>query len=98
MEEASTGTSAITPLEDADADDVANVNNLIEAVDLTVGADLNLRVTSAVEAPTSIVCNPNRSPRDRSMKGMKNKEYQWDNGYDSDREMVSFSDRTDEEG
>jgi hypothetical protein len=48
--------------------------------------------------PTSIICNPNRSPRDKSIKDMKNKEQVFDEGYDSDGQMGPFYNRTDKEG
>jgi hypothetical protein len=98
MEEAITGTSTVAPLEDDDIDNIIDVDNLIEAVAPTVGADFDLRTPNTVEVPTSIVCNPNRSPRDRSIKDMKNKEDEFDNGYDSDGEMGPFNNRIDKEG
>jgi hypothetical protein len=42
-----------------------DVNKLINGVD-PIGA--------ALEVQTSIVCNPDRSPRNKSIKDMKNKE------------------------
>ena len=45
---------------------------------------------NTVEVPSYIVCSPNRSPRDKSIKDMKNKEDGFDDGYDSDGEMGPF--------
>jgi hypothetical protein len=94
MEEAVAGTSTVAPLDGTESIDV---DNLITGVDPT-GDAFNPRTPNTVEVPTSITCNPNRSPRDKSIKDMKNKEDAFDDGYDSDGEMGPFYNRTDKEG
>ena len=98
MEEAATSASTVAPLEDVDVDNIIDIGDLIEAGDPTVGAEFNLQAPNAAEAPTSVVCNPSRNPRDRSMKDVKNKEVTFDDGCDSDGNMGPFCDRTDKEG
>jgi hypothetical protein len=98
MEEAVAGTSTVAPLEAIKSiDDGIDVDNLINGID-PIGADFDLRTPNTVEVPTSIVCNPNRSPRDRSIEDMKNKEDAFDDGYDSNGEMGPFNNRMDREG
>jgi hypothetical protein len=91
MEEAAAGTSAVAPL-----DAVIDVDNLINDVD-PIGAAFDPRMPN-IEVPTSTTCNPNRSPRDKSIKDMVNKEDAFDKGYDSDGKMGPFNNRTDREG
>jgi hypothetical protein len=97
MEQAITGTSTVAPLLGVESIDIGiNVDNLIDNVD-PIGAAHDPR-TPNTEVPTSITCNPNKSPRDKSIKDMKNKEDGFDDGYDSDGEMGPFNNRTDKEG
>jgi hypothetical protein len=74
MEEAVPGTSAVAP------ESVINIDNidihedyLVNDVD-PIGAAFDPRTPNTVEVPTSIICNPNRSSRDKSIKDMKKKE------------------------
>jgi hypothetical protein len=98
MEEAAAGTSTVAPLEDIDSIDVGiDDDNLIDNVN-PIGAVFDPRTPTIVEVPTSIICNPNRSPRDKSIKDMVNKEDAFDEGYTNDGEMGPFYSRTDEEG
>jgi hypothetical protein len=102
MEEAVAGTSTVKPLggiESINDDDGIDVDNLIDSID-PIGApfDPSTPIT-VVDVPTSIItCNPNRSPRDKSIRDMKNKEDAFEEGYDSDGEMGQFYNRTDKEG
>ena len=93
IEEAVAGTSTVAPLKDIDID----INNLIDDID-PIGAVFNPQTPNTVEVPTYIVCNPNRSPKDKSIKDMKNKEDGFDDGYDSNGEMGPFYIRTNKEG
>jgi hypothetical protein len=101
MEEAVGGTSTVAPVEgiksvvDIDAD--VDVNNLINSID-PIGAPFGPSTPTTVDVPTSIICNPNRSPRDKSIKDMKNTEDAFEEGYGSDGEMGPFYNRTDKEG
>jgi hypothetical protein len=98
MEEAVGGTSVVAPVEgiksaidiDIDAD------NLIDDGD-PISSAFDPR-TPNTELPSSITCNPNGSPRDKSIRDMKNKEEAFDEGYDSDGKMVPFNNRIDKEG
>jgi hypothetical protein len=90
---AGTSTVHIAPLDGIDID----VDNLINDVG-PIGAAFDPR-TPNTEVPTSITCNPNRrSPRDKSIRDMKNKEDAFDDGYDSDVKRGPFYNRTDKEG
>jgi hypothetical protein len=102
MEEAVAGTSTVAPLDGIESviglDDGIDVDNLIDSID-PIRAPFNPSTpNTVVEVPTSIICNPNRSPRDKSIKDMKNKEDALDDGYDSDGGMGPFYNRTDKEG
>jgi hypothetical protein len=97
MEEAVAGTSAVTPEIDIDIDNIINVDDLIDIVD-PISAAHNPQTSNTVEVPTSILCNPNRCPRDKSIKDIKNKEDAFDDGYDSDGERGPFYNKTDKEG
>jgi hypothetical protein len=90
VEEAVTGTSTVAPLEGIESaiDIDIDIDNLINDVDL-IGATFDPRMPNT-EVPTSITCNPHRSPRDKSIRDMVNKEDAFDEGYDSDGEMGSF--------
>jgi hypothetical protein len=44
-----------------------DVDNLVDSID-PIGAPFDPRTPNSVEVLTSIVCNPDRSPRDRSIK------------------------------
>jgi hypothetical protein len=70
MEEAVAGTSTVAPLggiESIDDDDGIDVDNLIDSIDL-IGAPFDPSTpTTVVDVPTSTTCNPNRSPRDKSI-------------------------------
>jgi hypothetical protein len=99
MEEAVAGTSAVTPESVINIDGIdidIDVDILVNDVD-PIGAAFNPR-TSNTEVPTSITCNPNRSPRDKSIRDMVNKEDTFEKGYDSDGELGPFYNRTDKEG
>jgi hypothetical protein len=61
MEEAVAGTSTVAPLGSESIDVGIDVDNLINDVD-PIGAAFDPR-TPNTEVPTSIVCNPNRSPK-----------------------------------
>jgi hypothetical protein len=73
MEEAVAGTTGDAPLEGIksviqsviDLDDGIDVDNLIDSID-QIGAPFDPS-TPNIEVPTSITCNPNRSPRDKSI-------------------------------
>jgi hypothetical protein len=101
MEEAVDSTRAVARVDGIksviDIDIDVDVDNLINVVD-PIGAAFDLRTPTTVDVPTSIICNPNRSPRDKSIKDMKNKEDGFDEGYDSDGEMGPFNNVTDKEG
>jgi hypothetical protein len=77
-----------------DIDAGVDVDNLIDSID-PVGAPFDPSTPTTVDVPTSIICNPNRSPRDKSIKYMKNKEDAFEEGYDSDGEMGPFYNRND---
>jgi hypothetical protein len=97
MEEAVASTSAVAPKSVINTDNIdIDVDNLVDEVD-PIGAAFDPR-TPNTEVPTSITCNPNRSPRDKSIRDTKNKEDAFDEGYDSDGEMGPFYNRTDKEG
>jgi hypothetical protein len=66
MEEAVAGTSAVATEIDIDID------NIIDSID-PIGALFDPS-TPNTEVPTSITCNSNRSPRDKSIRDMVNKE------------------------
>jgi hypothetical protein len=101
MEEAVAGTSAVAPVEEIesaiDIDIDIDVDNLTNDVD-PIGAAFDPITPNTVEVPTSTICNPNRSPRDKRIKDMKNKEEALDEESDSDGEMGPFYNRTDKEG
>jgi hypothetical protein len=98
MEEAVAGTGTVAPVLGIESiDDAIDVDDLVDTVD-PIGAASDPRTPTTVEVPTSIDCNPNKSPRDKNIKDMKNKENAFDNGYDSDGEMGPFNNRTDKEG
>jgi hypothetical protein len=67
--------------------DIDNINNLINDVD-PIGDAFDPSTPNSVEEPTSIVCNPDRSPRDKSIKDMKNKEDSFEKGYDTDTDIL----------
>jgi hypothetical protein len=72
MEEAVAGTSAVAPLDGIesviDLDDGIDADNLINSID-PIGAPFDPSTSNTVvEVPTSIICNPNRSPRDKSIR------------------------------
>jgi hypothetical protein len=97
MEEAVAGTSTVAPLEGNESIDAAiDVDNLVNEID-PIGAAFDPR-TPNTEVPTSITCNPNRSPRDKSIRDMVNKEDAFNDGYDSNGELGPFYNRTDKEG
>ena len=74
MEEAVAGTDTVAPVLGVESiDDAIDVDDLVDTVD-PIGAAFDPRTPTTVEVSTSIVCNLNRSPRDRSIKDMKNKE------------------------
>jgi hypothetical protein len=100
MEEAVAGTSTVAPVEGIESaiDIDIDVDNFINDVD-PIGAAFDPRTpNTVVEVPTSIICNQSRSPRDKSIKDVKNKEEAFDEGYDSDGRMGPFHNRTDKEG
>jgi hypothetical protein len=68
-----------------DLDVGIDVDNLINSID-PIGAPFDPSTpNTVVEVPTSIICNPNRSPRDKSIRDMVNNEDEFfDDGYDSD--------------
>jgi hypothetical protein len=94
MEEAVAGTSAVAPEIDIDIDNIIDVDDLVDSI-IPIGADPS---TPNTEVPTSIVCNPDRSPRDKSIKDMKSKEDTFKKGYDSNGELGPFNNRIDKEG
>jgi hypothetical protein len=94
MEEAVAGTSTVAPLEGTESIDVDNHITNVNPI----GAAFDPRTPNSVELLTSITCNPNRSPRDKSIRDMVNKEDAFNDGYDSDGEMGPFYNRTDKEG
>jgi hypothetical protein len=97
MEEAVAGTSAVAPECVIDIDNIdIDVDNLVDEAD-PIGAAFDPRTPNTVEVLTSIVCHPNGSPRDRSIKDMKNKEEVFDEGYDSDGKMGPLNNRIDKE-
>jgi hypothetical protein len=102
MEEAVGTTSTVAPLQgiesviDLDLDNGIDVDNLIDSIN-PIGAPFDPS-TPNTEVPTSITCNPNRSPRDLSISNMVNKEDAFDDGYDSDGKMGPFNNRIDKEG
>ena len=108
MEEAIAGTGTVAPPQGIDnglhdIDSGIDVNDIINDIDCPiVGADFDPRTPNTVveveEVPTSIICNPNTSPRDKCLNNMNNKEDGFENGYDSDGEMGPFNNRTDKEG
>jgi hypothetical protein len=67
-----TSPSAVAPKIDLDLDNGIDVDNLIDSID-PIGAPFDPS-TPNTEVPTSITCNPNRSPRDKSIRDMVNKE------------------------
>jgi hypothetical protein len=94
MEEAVASTTGDAPLDDLD--DGIDVDNLVDSIN-PIGAPFDPS-TPNTEVPTSITCNPNRSPRDKRIRDMVNKEDAFDDGYDSDGEMGPFNNRIDKEG
>jgi hypothetical protein len=98
MEEAVAGTSAAAPVDGIKSMiDIGVVDNLINDVN-PIGSAFNPRTPNTVEVPTYIICNPDKCPRDKSIKDMKNKEDTFDEGYNSDGKMGPFYNRTDKEG
>jgi hypothetical protein len=89
MEEAVASTTGNAPLEGIESvinlDDGIDVGNLIDSIDPST--------PDSVEVPTYITCNPDRSPRDKSIRDMKNKEDAFNDGCDSDGEMGPFNNR-----
>jgi hypothetical protein len=85
MEEAVAGTSAVAPEIDIVIDNIIDVDDLVDSI-IPIGAPFNPS-TPNTEVPTSITCNPNRSPRDKSIRDMVNKEDAFEKGYDSDGEL-----------
>jgi hypothetical protein len=81
MEEAVAGTSTVAPLDGIEStiNTVIDVDNLIDNVD-PIGSAFDPRTPTTVEVPTSITCDPTRSPRDKSIKDMANKEDAFDDG------------------
>jgi hypothetical protein len=69
------------------------VNNFVDIID-PIGAPFDPRTPNSVEVLTYIVCNPDRSPRDKSIKYMKSKEDAFEKGYDSDGELGPFNNTT----
>jgi len=68
MEEGVAGTGTVAPESAADIDNIGiDADHLIDSID-PIGADYDVRTPNTVEVPTSIDCNPNRSPRDKSIK------------------------------
>jgi hypothetical protein len=102
MEEAvgTTTSSTVAPLQGIesviDLDDGIDVDNLINSIN-PIGTPFDPSTPNA-EVPTSITCNPNRSPGDKSIRDMVSKEDAFDEGCDSDGEMGPFYSRTDKEG
>jgi hypothetical protein len=94
MEEAVAGTSAVAPEIDSNIDNIIDVDDFVDSI-IPIGADPS---TPNIEVPTSIVCNPDRSPRDKSIRDMVNKEDAFNEGYDSDGELGPFNNRIDKEG
>jgi hypothetical protein len=98
MEKAVGTTSTVAPLGGIESiDDEIDVDNLIDSID-PIGAPFDPSTPTIVDVPTSITSNTNRSPRDKSISDMKNKEDAFEEGYDSDGEMGPFLNRTDKEG
>jgi hypothetical protein len=95
MDEAGAGTSTVTPVDDIDS--VIDVDNIVNDFFPTGIGAFDQR-TPNIEVPTYITCNPNRSPRDKSIKDMVNKEDGFDEGYDSDGKLGPFNNVTDKEG
>jgi hypothetical protein len=101
MEEAVAGTSTVTPLPGIESvvniDDIdIDINDLVDSI-IPIGAPFDPS-TPNTEVPTSITWYPNRSPRDKSIRDMVNKEDAFEKGYDSDRELGPFNNRIDKEG
>jgi hypothetical protein len=97
MEEVVAGTSAVAPESVINIDNIdIDVDNLVDEVD-PIGAAFDPR-TPKTKVHTSITCNPNRSPRDKSIRDMKNKEDVFDEGYESLGKMGPFNNRIDKEG
>jgi hypothetical protein len=98
MEEAVAGTTGDAPDESviniADID--IDIGDLVDII-IPIGAPFDPS-TPNTGVPTSITCNPNRSPRDKSIRDMVNKEDTFEKGYDSDRELGPFNNRIDKEG
>jgi hypothetical protein len=68
MEEAAAGTTGDAPESVINIDDIdIDVDNLVDSIN-PIGAPFDPRTPNTVEVPTSIICNPNRSPRDKSIK------------------------------
>jgi hypothetical protein len=87
MEEAVAGTSTVAPLPGIEsviniADIDIDVDDLFDSI-ILIGAPFDPS-TPNTEVPTSITCNPNRSPRDKSIRDMVNKEDAFEKGYDSE--------------
>jgi hypothetical protein len=101
MEEAVAGTSAVAPLQGIESainiDNIdIDVDDLVDSI-IPIGAPFDPSAPNT-EVPTSITCNPNRSPRDKSIRDMVNKEDAFEKGYDSDGELGPFNNRIDKEG
>jgi hypothetical protein len=90
VEEAVAGTTGDAPESVINIDNIdIDVDNLVDSID-PIGAPFDPS-TPNTEVPTSITCNPNRSPREKSIIDMVNKEDAFDDGYDSDGEMGLFN-------
>jgi hypothetical protein len=89
-EEAVAGTSTVAPLPGIES--VINIDSIDP-----IGASFDPS-TPNTEVPTSITFNPDRSPRDKSIRDMVNKEDAFEKGYDSDGELGPFNNRIDKEG
>jgi hypothetical protein len=97
MEEAVAGTTGDAPESMINIDDIdIDVDDLADSI-IMIGAPFDPS-TPNTEVPTSITCNPNRSPRDKSIRDMVNKEDAFNDGYDSDGELGPFNNRIDKEG
>jgi hypothetical protein len=90
MEEAVDGTTGGAPESVINIADINDVDPIGDAFDPST--------PNSVEVPTSITCNTDRSPRDKSIRDMVNKEDAFDEGYDSDGEMGPFNNKIDKEG
>jgi hypothetical protein len=97
MEEAVAGTTGDAPESVINIGNIEiDVDNLVDSIN-PIGSPFDPS-TPSTEVPTSITCNPNRSPRDKSIRDIVNKEDAFHDGYDSDGELGPFYNRTDKEG